>query len=255
MADVLPPESGLTVNGLTYRYTTIKKEQDDMLVNIQNQNALGTGLIFKNQDDWSGLPGNTIVKSVPINNIPIQYWGAGEISVEGAGEVSNPVIIYSYRYDTCFDPINDPNCPGYAQAMADFLDKYGLLNVKTEIKDPLDDENVKNALNNKAKNEDEESLEDKKKKEEEKKKEKKKSLAIAENVLAKAADISQTALLEAMNSVPQFNSYYSSNIPGGTYADVNQYKPTTIPENKKALRVGFAQQILHNKMVDSQYSK
>jgi hypothetical protein len=49
------------------------------------------------------------------------------------------------------------------------------------------------------------------------------------------------------------NSYYSASIPGGTYKESVVLVDKKLPENKRGLRNGLAQQILHEKMVDMQY--
>ena len=56
MTQVLPQQAGLTVNGVIYSYETVKETEDAMLVHVQNENALGEGYIFRETDDWSGLP-------------------------------------------------------------------------------------------------------------------------------------------------------------------------------------------------------
>ena len=63
MGSVLPDASGIDINGLFYRYTTVKNPEDDMKVHVGNLNANGDGYIFRETDDWSGVPSNTIVKS------------------------------------------------------------------------------------------------------------------------------------------------------------------------------------------------
>lgn len=247
MNNVLPEQGGLVVNGVIYQYTTVKNTADDMVVNIRNKNAAGEGYIFDRKDDWSGIPQNTITRAVPVDNIPREAWGNGEIAVTGQGSVKDARVGYSYRFDTCYNPLNDPSCPGYAAAMADYLALMGLLNQKTEIKDPLEDENVKEVLDRKA------ELEEEKKQKKEKEEERKKiAKEAAESTLGNALAISQEALLAAMNNVPNFEVYYTS-MPGGVYADAMGYKQTRVPENKKALRVGLAQQLLHEKMIDYQY--
>lgn len=251
MTTVLPQQPGLVVNSVIYRYTTIKQQQDQMYVDIQNKNALGNGYVFNERDDWSNLPGNTITKAVPINGVPIEYWGNGEIKIEGTGSVSDAQVAYGYRYDTCFDPITDPSCPGYAAAMAEFLKQF---NTSVEVKDSLDDENVKVVLNSKAdvkEEEEKEKLEEKKKKDKDKKRDI--ALKAAESAVSTALDISQAAMLEAMSNVPSFESYYISELKGGIYPDAEMYKPTKVPENKRGLRMGLAQQIKHDIMVDQQY--
>jgi len=101
MQNVLPKITGLTVDGVIYQYSAVKNQQDPMTVTLQNKDALGTGYIFRNQDDWSGLRGTTIIKVVPVDNIPGNRWGDGEISVEGKGSVSEASVFYKYRYDMC----------------------------------------------------------------------------------------------------------------------------------------------------------
>ena len=62
MGNILPSGSGLDINGLIYRYKTVKNTEDDMKVHIGNKNADGAGYIFRETDDWSGVPSNTILK-------------------------------------------------------------------------------------------------------------------------------------------------------------------------------------------------
>ena len=74
MTNLLPAQAGLQVNGVVYRYTAVKNTDDDMVVHVQNENARGAGYIFRSSDDWSGLPGNTINKVVPVNNVDISWF-------------------------------------------------------------------------------------------------------------------------------------------------------------------------------------
>ena len=56
MNNVLPSGvPGLDIDLVIYQYTPIKETQDDMIVHIQNENANGTGYVFRESDDWSGL--------------------------------------------------------------------------------------------------------------------------------------------------------------------------------------------------------
>jgi hypothetical protein len=57
-----------------------------------------------------------------------------------------------------------------------------------------------------------------------------------------------------MNYVAGFDTYQTT-IPGGYYPDVEFYKPTTVPESRKGLRNGLAQQLLHEQMIDMQYRR
>jgi hypothetical protein len=64
----------------------------------------------------------------------------------------------------------------------------------------------------------------------------------------------QMEQLALMNFVPGFNTYQTA-LPGGMYPDVDFYKPTYVPESKRGLRNGLAQQILHERMVEAQYDR
>ena len=117
MGSVLPDVPGIYINGLLYRYTTVKNPEDNMKVHVGNKKASGDGYIFRETDDWSGVPGNTIVKSFPLSNIPATQWGAGSIDIEGKGSVKDAVVIYNYRIDECFNEQSNPACPGYVKPM------------------------------------------------------------------------------------------------------------------------------------------
>ena len=67
MQNILPQQAGLTVGNVIYRYTAVKNIEDDMLVHVQNEDALGDGYIFRETDDWSGLEGNKIYKIIPTD--------------------------------------------------------------------------------------------------------------------------------------------------------------------------------------------
>ena len=62
----------------------------------------------------------------------------------------------------------------------------------------------------------------------------------------------QQEMLVMMNFVPGFDAYKIA-LAGGTYPDVAFYAPTTIPDSKDGARNNFAQQLLHQQMVDMQY--
>ena len=247
MPSVLPAVTGLTVDGVIYQYTTVKNANDTMLVNVQNKNAIGTGYIFRSQDDWSGKPGNSITKAAPVENVPYKYWGDGSITVEGNGQVVNQTVVYKYRYDTCFNPLSSPSCPGYAQAMLDAL----ALKAAEPI-DPLSNQYVKDALQSKPLPEEEKKIEvsTKNKKSEKETTEKK----VITNATLSAEDIAKAARFEMMNNIPGFEAY-SINIAGGVYNDVIRYPEKKLPDSKKARSLGLAQERLHKAMVDSQYDR
>ena len=247
MSQVLPDAAGLSVNGVVYQYTAVKETEDDMIVYVQNENAEGDGYIFREVDDWSGLPGETINKLVSVNNVPISAWGDGSIEVEGTGSVEDPNVIYTYKIDRCYDPQADPSCPGYIPPIElpeiEAIDIYDALSddavrEATEETDPeLYDRDKKRQR--KAEENSEDRLEN--------------ALAATENALTMALGASQDAMMASMSRLEQLTSYYRADIPGGVYRETVSLPQTDMPDNKVGLRNGLAQQILHEKMVQSQY--
>lgn len=245
MTDILPAYTGLTVGSVSYRYTAVKVTEDPMVVNVQNYNALGSGYIFRSKDDWTGLPGNSIIKTVPTDNIPIQYWGKGEINIEGKGEVVNPYVIYNYRYDTCFGNVTtDPKCPNYKPSLPEF--KYN---------EPTDDEFVTKSLERKTVLETEEALANNEISKKEKQSSKDKSSIIdktIKNSLLTAEAAAQLAAFESLNNIPGI-TLYSKAIPGGVYQETLKYVDKVLPDSRNGLRLNLSQERLHNKLVDLQY--
>jgi hypothetical protein len=243
MGNVLPAASGLTVDGVIYQYTTVKNIKDPMIVNIQNKNAYQPGFVFRSQDNWSGLPGNTITKVVPVDNIPILRWGAGSINVDGIGEVRNPSVVYKYKYDTCVDPLSSPSCPGYSAAMLKQLTEKPV-----EIYDQLADQYVKNALDTKFTAEEEIKIQLAAKRNDKPIDKKSVSSPLSPR------DALLESQLEMLNNIPGFELYKLS-IPGGVYNDVLRYPDKKLPDSKDARRLGLAQEKLHKAMVDLQYKQ
>lgn len=240
MSQVLPQQAGLTVGNVVYRYETVKNVEDDMVVYVQNENAAGDGYIFRERDDWSGLPGNKIYKVIGVGDIPIEAWGAGSIQVEGFGTVLEPSVVYSYQYDPCFDPQSDPSCPGYK------IPYDPSLIPTVEFNDPLQDELVLAELEKQAESDKEEEYERKKHRDVNLEK---LLGGINTKAMSDQASLTEQALF-AMNYLPRS---YSNALVGGTYKDTLVLVDSNIPDNKKAKRVGLAQQLLHEKMVEAQY--
>ena len=247
MTNVLPQQAGLEVNGVVYRYTTVKKTEDDMIVNVQNLNALGPGYIFRSSDNWSGLPGNTIAKAVPVNNILIDFWGDGSIEVEGEGDVINASVVYTYQFDPCFDPQSDPSCPGYKD--------YREYTVEiAEGYDPLNDEFVQQEIERKATLEDEEEKDRERRKMESQKKGRTRlevALGAVNSALMTAESEAKSADFFALAEIPQ--NYIVVDIPGGVYNESVRLADAKLPDNARALRNNWAQQLLHEQMIDLQY--
>lgn len=248
MNSILPNVPGLDISGVFYRYSIDKDPAADALVHVQNENALGTGYIFQETDNWSGIAGNTITRGVPVSNIPLRYWGLGSIEVEGEGTISNASVIYSYRVDECANPQSDPTCEGYEPPVqlvaAQELDTY----------DALEDEAYAIA----SQKTDQEYQEDTGSTEEqsddkERKARLERGFAASKNALALADGISQDAILSAMGYTSDMTVYYTAQLDGGSYADAPMLVDGKIPENKRGLRNGLAQQVLHEQMIDLQY--
>ena len=248
MGNVFPNSTGLDINGLIYRYSTVKNPEDDMKVHIGNLNPNGDGYTFRETDDWSGVPGNTITKSFTFNNIPFELWGRGSIEVEGKGEVKNPYVIYNYRIDECFDPQLNPSCPGYKKPMP--------VIPEVEVYNALEDNAVVDALDTEDDfkyDEDGNRIEDEE--EEEKPSRIELGLASSKNALTLVKVQSQSDIITQMNNQTNIAMYYNAKINGGEYKDKHTLSDKQMPDNKMALRNTLSQQILHEKMIDMQYNK
>lgn len=245
MQNILPQQAGLTVGNVIYRYTAVKNIEDDMLVHVQNEDALGDGYIFRETDDWSGLEGNKIYKVIPVGAIPLERWGDGSIEVEGTGSVTDPSVIYTYQYDPCFDPQSDPTCPGYKTPYDPDLIPV------VEFNDPLQDELVLAEMERQAAIEEEEEYERKIRIKKVKVDLEKMLGGINRGAMDGQAEAQEAALF-AMNYIPVS---YTSSLNGGVYTDMPMIPDSQIPKNKKGKRLGLAQQKLHEEMVTKQYDK
>ena len=251
MTNLLPAQAGLTVGSVFYRYTTVKNTEDDMIVHVQNEDAQNEGqYIFRETDDWSGLPGNTINKLVGINDIVIDRWGDGSIEIEGEGIVTDPNVVYNYQFDPCFDPQVSVDCPGYVTPY-----DPDLIPDEPETVDPLDDDIVQDEIDRKATLKDEE--EEEKDRKEAKSKNKKKERLSLEKVLGIVNDTSMADESQALHNELILLNYipktYFETLPDTKYEETVVLKDANLPNNKKGRRVGLAQQLLHQQMVDAQW--
>ncbi len=250
MTNVLPQQLGLTVGNVIYRYTTEKERADAMLVHVQNENARGSGYIFRETDDWSGVDGNTISKIVPVPDIDISFWGAGSIEVEGTGTVLDPQVFYTYKYTPCEDQQSDPECPGY-------VDPMSAVAMAEVVMSQESDEYMQDEMDRKA------NLKSQKEDEEKKEREKTLSKEEVEERLEKLLGVINTdlmaqesqALHDALASINYLPTSYLRQVNGGEYRDARRLQDAELPRNNKSARVGLAQQVLHDKMVQSQYQK
>lgn len=231
MSNVLPNNDTLVVNGVIYQYTALKPPESTFIVNVQNEDTAG-GYIFRTTDDWSGKPGGTINRLISLDNIPLSRWGDGEIATYGEGEIADPNVVYTYRYEPK-DPLIGFELP------------------EIEIYDYSDDEAVKQALE-----ETDPDLYDRDKKRQNvtKSDEKlEKALRVSEAANAVAEGVNQEAIMTAMSGLVKISPYYGKVIAGGSYGDTLTLPTVDIPDNKRGLRNNLAQQLKHQKMVDMQY--
>ena len=251
MTNVLPQQLGLSVNSVIYRYTTDKIAEDDMLVHVQNENARGDGYIFRETADWSGLEGNTINKTVPVNMIDISYWGNGSIEVEGSGSVLDPEVYYSYQYIPCEDPQSDATCPGY-------VDPTGAALIDDAIaQDTTSEEYIQAEIDRKANLQAQKEEEEQAEREEfakEKEEEILESLEVLlgyvnTNLMNEESRVLHAALV-ATNYLPR--NYFEA-MMGGDYPETLVLKDSRLPDNRKGLRVGLASELKHKQLVDLQY--
>jgi len=254
MQNVLPKESGLVVNGVTYRYTVEKQQEDRLEVTVRNADALGDGYVFSVTDDWSGLPANTINKVVPTN-IPGESWGDGEFVLEGDGNIVNPTVAYNYTWDLCYNPLLNSDCPEYFDALWQWLLDNGLINTAPDINDPFFDEWVQAMLNRET-DEDEDEEESEEQQEDQEEEEEQSDLASsffgAADAIQLANAAAEQAKLDALSNVPNFDSYTEVVIPGGVYEETVTLEGGELSDNRQALK-NFAQDELHRNMVRQQY--
>lgn len=254
MDNILPPQAGLVVNGMFYRYTTEKDPFSDFSVTIQNEHAFDDGFVIQETDDWSQLPGGTINKRVELGNIPKEIIGDGSIVTSGDGSVSDPSVVYSYKFDECYVILSNPSCPGYDQALYDWLKENGLLDQAPSPDDPFYDEWVQLMLNREADldDEDDENDEVALKEDEEEEDETIEAMNAEIDVEGFIDGAVQAAKIAALSTVPQFEAYESRNIPGGEYKETVTLDDGNIQDNARALS-NLAQDNVHRSMVRSQY--
>ena len=253
MDNILPPQAGLVVDGLIYQYTMNKETEDAASVHIRNKLRFSDDYVLEEVDDWSNLPGSTINKIINFGDIPRESFGDGEIAVFGNGEVSDPNVAYNYKFDPCYIALSDPKCPGYNEALYDWLLENGLLNGDININDPYYDEYVQSLLN--AKIDEETDDEEKPLVEEEEEADDTESKMFTGDALAKIANqAQQDAMLKTLQNVNKLDFYYTTTIQGGTYEDQLVLEDKQLPDNARAMS-NLAQDTLHRSMVRSQYDK
>ena len=265
MDNVLPNPPGLDIDTVIYNYRIRKQTEDQVDVYVGNENAAGTGYIFREHDEWrpGSLDGTEINKVIGVGGIHRDLWGDGSIEVQGNGSVEDPNVIYTYRVNPCYDPQFDPNCPGYKIPVPNIpeVDLSQIYDVTKDENIDLDRSRCKPGETNGeclTRLEEEELSEEKLAEEEaEEKKDSKerleKALSAADNSELFAQALAQGQLLQSINQATNMNPYYAATILGGTYNDTVQLNDTQLPDNRRGLRNNLAQQRLHQQMVDEQY--
>tara|TARA_R110000744_G_scaffold67205_1_gene137104 strand:- start:480 stop:1247 length:768 start_codon:yes stop_codon:yes gene_type:complete len=253
MTKVLPAETGLKVQGVYHKYTITKGADTNATVSIVNKNANSTGNIYENHDNWDKIPGNTKIGFDTVTPSLGTLWGDGSISVDGDGTLSDVIIAYNYKYDTCNIPLTDSSCPGYEDALMKYLLDNGLINGEADINDPYYDEWVQFQLERKTEMEkEEEDKQEKKDKKEDKESQIETALSVAGAAIKMADPTRQMMMMVQMASAGTLDLYYGATIEGGTYNETIELTDGIIIDNFKALR-NLAQDETHNKMVRSQY--
>jgi len=235
---------GMDVSGVTYKYTPIKNKEDDYVVTLEND-KVGGGFVFQDVQDWSQREGGIeIRRTIALPYLPLAIFGDGRLKQEGTGSIENADVRYIYRFDPCFDPQSDPNCPGYVKPkpppLPDIPDYDALqdesvsLAQKETDRELLEDEQA----DKDEEEEDEESLESK--------------LADTTNALTIANEISQSAILKELNNVTNLTNYYVYTIPDNYYPDTVALQGGTIVDNRRALR-SLSQDARMNEMIEEQY--
>lgn len=228
--DQVIDSQNVSINSVVYKYTAIKPTESDLTVSVYNEG------VFRETDDWSGLPSGSIVKYVPLPVTPISEFGQGGIDVVGDGEVVSTSVRYNYRIESILETAN--NSIEYVPIINTDIDLYNVLEddaVSSEQADP--------EYSDEEEGDDKESDTDRRRE----------ALRAADAAIGNAMAISQDLVMQAMVAATDMTSYYAVAIQGGVYDDNIQLLDTNLPDSKQGLRNGLAQQILHTKMVDAQY--
>ena len=236
---------GMEVSGVIYKYTPIKNKADDYVVTLEND-KVGGGYVFQDKQDWSQREGGLEVRrTIALPYTPIAVFGDGRLKQEGTGSIEGADVKYIYRFDNCFDPQSDPNCPGYVRPkpppIPDIPDY-----------DALEDEAVKLAQEKTDRDLSEEEQAEEDKEEDEEDSEMQFLLANTTNALTIANEASQSVLMQAINKATNLNNYYVAVIPDSYYQDSITLQGGTIVDNRRALR-SLGQDNLMNEMIEEQY--
>ena len=236
---------GMDVSGVTYKYTPIKVKEDDYIVTLEND-KVGGGYVFQDKQDWSQREGGIEVRrTIALPYTPLALFGDGRLKEEGTGSIEGADVRYIYRFDPCFDPQSDPNCPGYKKPKPPPLPEI-------PDYDALQDESVAIAQAETDRKLLDDEQADKEEEEEEEEESLEFMLADVENALTIANEIAQSVILQQLNQVTNLTNYYVSTIPDNYYPDAVALQGGTIVDNRRALR-SLSQDARMNEMIEEQY--
>jgi hypothetical protein len=237
MRNILPDQTGLTIQGVFHRYKITKDASTNSKVHITNKDNNSEGYIYFD----------------PIASSLGTRWGEGEIKVVGDGTLSDVTILYQYRFDPCFIPLSDPTCPDFKTALYQYLLDNDLLNQNPDVNDPYYDEWLKLQQEQQAEAKELEAIETEKKEEEEKEE---LNMEIALSVAGAAEKIAdpskQMNMMQELAASGKLVLYANLTIDGGTYQDTVQLEDNKISDNYRVLRK-LAQDSNHKNMVLLQY--
>ena len=83
MQNILPPDTGLKIQGVYHKYTINKDPSSDATVSVINKNANGKGNIYELNDNWDNIAGNTKIGFDLVTPSLGSSWGEGSIGVDG----------------------------------------------------------------------------------------------------------------------------------------------------------------------------
>ena len=247
MNNVLPAYTGLQVNGVFYQYTTIKDPETGMIVTVQNEDAQNPGqYVFREVDDWSGLPGNTIQKAIPQPYVDLNRWGNGSIEIDGEGEVVDASVIYSYRYDeNCvINPQSNPACPGFV--MPEITIPEPGTPIDDIIQDELDRKRVADA-------DMEQDDRDRKKNKDEKDDGRPMIEVLLGNSNSTALGDAAQILHDNLVMLDVIPPSYLTVLPSTVYEETVRLPDAELPDNVLIRRANYSQELLHEQLVDLQY--
>ena len=255
LPDFSQPFMTIEINGLNYQYTMVKEKDADATVTLSHDDLANPGdKIFENKDDWSQLHGGTIRKFFRFGYTNANRWGEGSLEIEGEGSIEDPYVIYNYKMvidetlEKCYlTPLADPICPGYDDALSDYISNLQA----PEVDDPFYDEWVQANLAEEAEKPKEEEIEEV---EEEKEEESLEEQLGGESLEAMVDTSEQASILAELAQTPKLDQYYATSLQGGVYEETLVLPSTNYPDNRRALR-NLASDANHKTMVRSQYEQ